>query len=54
MAWFETYADGIQQVAGDNAECGMRNAELYNLNGQKVSANYKGIVIQNGKKVLVK
>ena len=27
---------------------------IYNLAGQKVNANYKGIVIKNGKKVLVK
>ena len=26
------------------------NAPMYNLAGQRVSKNYKGVVIQNGKK----
>ena len=30
------------------------NTPLYNLRGQKVDASYKGIVIQNGKKYLMK
>ena len=30
------------------------NAAMYNLAGQKVNANYKGVVIQNGKKFIVK
>ena len=30
------------------------NAPRYNLNGQPVDDNYRGIVIQNGKKVLIK
>ncbi len=30
------------------------NAPIYNLAGQKVSANFKGIAIQNGKKVILK
>ena len=30
------------------------NGAIYNLSGQKVNANYKGIVIVNGKKVLMK
>ena len=30
------------------------NAPMYNLAGQKVNANYKGVVIQNGKKFIVK
>ena len=30
------------------------NTPLYNLRGQKVDAGYKGIVIQNGKKYLMK
>ncbi len=40
-----------------NAECGVLNAEcegVFNLQGQKVSADYKGIVIKNGRKVLVR
>ena len=30
------------------------NAAIYNLAGQKVDASYKGIVIKNGKKYVVK
>ncbi len=29
-------------------------AVIYNMNGQKVSSNYKGIVIKNGKKIIVR
>lgn len=30
------------------------NAPMYNLAGQRVSKSYKGIVIQNGKKMIKK
>ena len=30
------------------------NAPIYNLQGQRISGNYRGIAIQNGKKVVVK
>lgn len=30
------------------------NAPMYNLSGQKVNSNYKGVVIQNGKKFILK
>ncbi len=40
---------GISTVKADNA-----NAIHYNMTGQQVSKGYKGIVIENGKKVLVK
>lgn len=30
----------------------MRDAQWYNLNGQRVSKSYKGIVIVNGNKVV--
>ena len=33
---------------------GERPTLLYNLNGQKVDAGYRGIVVKNGKKVLMK
>jgi hypothetical protein len=32
----------------------MENSDYYNLAGQRVGKDYKGIVIVNGKKVLVK
>lgn len=40
---------GIQSVTKERA-----NAPIYNLAGQRVDANYKGVVIQNGKKFVVK
>jgi hypothetical protein len=27
---------------------------IYNLKGQKVDANYKGLIIKNGRKILMK
>lgn len=41
---------GIQGVKYPNVE----NAAIYNLAGQKVAADYKGIAIKNGKKVVLK
>ena len=43
--------DGIKSVQGSRFTV---NGEAYNLAGQKVGANYKGIVIVNGKKVIRK
>ncbi len=45
----EEETDGINAVV-NNTENGVR----YNLAGQKVGADYKGIVIVNGKKVIIK
>ena len=39
---------GINEVTGDDAVTGA----TYNLSGQKVDADYKGIIIRNGKKVI--
>ena len=39
---------GIQNVKAENAA----SAVVYNLAGQKVSENYKGVVIQNGRKMI--
>lgn len=47
----EEETDGISKVANANFDA---NAQVYNLAGQKVGANYKGIVIVNGKKVVRK
>lgn len=41
---------GIQTLSSIEKE----NGAIYNLAGQRVSANHKGIVIHNGKKVIVK
>ena len=42
--------DGIETVKANKAFDGA----IYNLAGQKVNANYKGVVIQNGKKFIQK
>lgn len=47
----EEETDGISKVANTSFDA---NAQVYNLAGQKVGANYKGIVIVNGKKVVRK
>ncbi|MBO4662910.1 MAG: chitobiase/beta-hexosaminidase C-terminal domain-containing protein [Bacteroidaceae bacterium] len=41
--------DAIESVVADRA-----NGAIFNLAGQKVGADFKGLVIKNGKKVLVK
>lgn len=46
----EGEATGIENVNHETTT----NGRCYNLNGQQVSANYKGIVIVNGKKTIVK
>ena len=47
---FADEATAITSVATDTAEGGA----AYNLAGQRVNAGYKGIVIKNGKKYIVK
>ena len=37
-----------------NANAVANSNARYSINGQKVNANYRGIVIENGKKKLVK
>ena len=46
----EEVTDGINNVTTAKAE----NAVRYNLAGQKVNNDYKGVVIMNGKKMLNK
>ena len=41
-------------IATVNREAKTVNRECYNLAGQKVSNSYKGVVIQNGKKMILK
>lgn len=43
-------ATGITSVEEDNANS--KNSAIYNLAGQRVDENYKGLVIQNGKKFI--
>lgn len=42
---------GIKNVTMDS---NVSNCPVYNMNGQRVGGSYKGVVIQNGKKRLVK
>ena len=44
-------ATGIQAIKTLKTS---NNAAVYNLAGQKVSNNFKGIAIQNGRKVVIK
>ena len=44
--------DGIRSI--ENSELRMDNSDYFNLAGQKVSKDYKGVVIVNGKKYLNK
>ena len=43
---------GIQTI--DNGQLTIDNSKAYNLNGVRVNANYKGIIIMNGKKYMNK
>ena len=49
--------NGIEGVTVSNSNSNSSNSEnapMYNLSGQRVGKNYKGIVIKNGKKMIVK
>lgn len=42
---------GISNISAEEAS---KQAEVYNLSGQRVDASYKGIVVRNGRKYLRK
>ena len=47
--------NGIESVTVSNGNSSdSENAPMYNLSGQRVGKDYKGIVIRNGKKIVVK
>ena len=48
---YRMVTDGINTIATKTAT---NNAPAYNMAGQRVAAGYKGIVIKNGKKVVLK
>ena len=48
----EDETDGIRSI--ENSELRIENSNYYNLSGQRVGKDYKGIVIVNGKKMLNK
>ncbi len=47
----EEVADGISVLKAETVE---GNGVIYNLQGQRVDANYRGVVIKNGHKVVIK
>jgi hypothetical protein len=47
----EEETDGIRSI--ENSELRIDNYDYYNLAGQKVGKDYKGIVIKNGKKYII-
>lgn len=63
-AWYANNSKNLQNVVFAGIESGISdittqlpkggNATLYNIQGQKVNAAYKGVVISNGKKFMVK
>ena len=50
LEYYGAIEDGIETVLSTK----VLNSAIYNLAGQKVDANYKGVVIKNGKKMLQK
>ena len=53
LYWDDEETTGIERMKNVENEI-MRNGNIYNLNGQKLSAPRKGINIINGHKVIVK
>lgn len=47
----EEVADGISALKAETVE---GNGVIYNLQGQRVDANYRGVIIKNGHKVVIK
>ena len=45
---------GIEDVRGKRDDVRGKTDDAYNLSGQKVGNNYRGIIIKNGKKVVIK
>lgn len=52
--WTLTVAQGTSGIDAIKAIKEKSNAPIYNLQGQRISGNYRGIAIQNGRKVVVK
>lgn len=46
--------NGTNNISFEEAASFDKNAPMYNLAGQRVNANYHGVVLQNGKKFIVK
>jgi len=52
--WTFTATNDATGIATIKALNTVSNAPIYNLQGQRVDGNYRGIAIQNGRKVVVK
>jgi hypothetical protein len=52
--YFLDGATGISDAARLNDKGQMMNDKLYNLKGQRVNASYKGVIITNGRKLVIK
>ena len=48
--YVEVKTDGTNSITEVSKTINAPQSELYNLSGQKVSGNYRGIIIENGKK----
>jgi hypothetical protein len=58
-AWYAVRSALRHRTLGDTSVQPVRHTDTtvgtrYNLSGQKVNANYKGIVVRNGKKYVMK
>jgi hypothetical protein len=53
LAWIET-SEELRITKQSSAPTGKANDDYYNLSGQRVGKDYKGIVIKNGKKYVQK
>ena len=53
LLWDDGFVTGVEKMRNVDNER-MKNENIYNLNGQKLSSPHKGINIINGRKVIVK
>ena len=54
LKYYGTHSSKVTGIEGISTPTAKSDGRIYNLAGQAVDASYKGIVIKNGKKVLVK
>jgi hypothetical protein len=54
LSIFGGFATGIALPEVAKEDVSVQNGAIYNLQGQRVAADYKGLVVKNGRKYLVK
>lgn len=54
LYWGDVLPTAVENVTSADNTVKVFNGDIYNLSGQKVNKSYKGIVIMNGKRYLVK